>query len=189
MYRRNLLWLWSGLFVATAAGCLGTSQRTTTPSPTTTGSCTQPTPENVIDVLPPAPAGRTRSVETDPSQASLDEHNADTAVSADYRDNDDDVLDDYTVRVFRFQDNVDARRTVVQQLNAIEFDSGRVGVGVLLGRTGIIAAAPRRRQASSLLARSPALTTGCIDRHKLMPTKTRTPATGDETPRETGAGT
>lgn len=185
MNRRDFVQVGGSVLAATAAGCLDSSQQATTPSPTTTPHCTPPTTENLVDVLPPAPSELTRSVDADASQAYLNDYNAVAAVSAEYSDGDDAVLDDSTVWVFRFQDNANARREIVEQLNSIEFDSGRVGIGVLLGQTGVIAAAPQRQQAQSLLARSPAVSTQCLDSHKLLPAKTKTPATGDETQRET----
>lgn len=110
-------------------------------------------------------------------------------MSAEYRDDDDDMLDDSLVSIFDFREDVNARLQLTNQLHNIEFDSGRVGVGVLIGRIGSIAAAPRREQARSFLPRSHALSRRSLERYELLPSKTRTSATGDETSTETKTNT
>ena len=177
MNRRQLLHS-SGVLGATLlGGCLAGTTADSSGS-----ACSIPSDTDLVSMLPPADGGR-RTVDADASSAYLDEYNAESAVSADYTDGDEAVLDDVTVRGFRFRENADAEQVLRRMLNNIEFDSGRVGVGVLVGRVGFVAAAPRRQQAASVLARSPSISERCLESHKLLPSKTRTP--DDETSRST----
>ncbi|MFB6119073.1 hypothetical protein [Halosegnis sp.] len=134
-------------------------------------------------MVPPAPAGLRRTIDDEPSTAARNEHEATAIVSASYRDDDDAVLDDRTVRLFRFQDAAAPRQILVDILNNIEFDSGRVGIGVLADNVGIVAAAPQREQATDLLTASPVITDSCLETAVVLPTRTRT--ADDDTPRQT----
>ena len=164
--------------------CLSTPTDGTAPdSYTATKPCTIPSDTDLVSMIPPAPDGLDLTVDDQASSAYLDEYSASAAVSADYTDGDDAILDDLTVRVFRFREGADALIILRGMLNNIEFDSGRVGVGVLAGRVGFVAAAQQRQQAASLLARSPVLSNRCLKTQKLLPSKTRAP--DDTTSRST----
>ena len=184
MNRRKILQIGGAGFLGLLSGCLGTvTDRAATESPATTETCTPPADTDLVSTLPPAFGGLNRTVDDNASDAYLDEYEAIAAVSAEYTDGDDEILDDLSLWAFRFRRDAKARRILVDQLNDIEFDSGRVGVSVLVGRVGLTGAAPKRRQAHALLARSSALSEQCLEAHTLLPSKTRTP--NDETPQPT----
>lgn len=174
--RRSIL-LWAGSTLPAAlAGCLsagGGAGRS--PRPGTDGPDCESPEGPLVDLLAPAPEDLDR---TDPRQASeafLDENRATAAVAADYRDGDGEVLDDATVRLFRFREGADGEAVLTDHLTDAEFDSGRVGAGALLGRVGFLAVAPTRERARTLLLGSPALSRDCFEANAVGPSATRTP--------------
>lgn len=158
MHRRQLLRLSGG------------ADSSTSPEP-----CTLPADADLVSLLPSASDGLTRTVNTDSSVAYLDEYRATVAVSAEYAPNTESLDDRRVVYGFRFRPEADGSRVVRRLLTDVEYDSNRVGVGVVDGRVGLVSSAPTRRQATSLLARSPALSERCLETSRLLPLETRTP--------------
>lgn len=178
----------AGMLSIPTAGCLGTRDVAQESSPTTAeADCDVSSDAALLDLVPPAPENYERSGPDTASEASREEYKATTVVVSEYRDGDDAILDDLTVRLFRFREDAKSRRLLTELLTNVEFDSGRFGIGALLGRVGFVGIGPTRERARTLLLRSPALTERCLELHRVMPAETRTP--DDDTPRATETST
>lgn len=179
MDRREYLAVGGAVLGGWLAGCLGgsdggTGKGTATPA----DPCALSGTDDLVAVLPPPPDGFERTVDGESSSSYLDEHDAADAASAEYDDGDEELLDDLTVLAFRFREGADAERILREELNAVEFDSGRLGVAVLDDRVGLVGIAPDRGRARSLLAASPAVPERCPETGGLYPSKTVTPDGG-----------
>jgi len=183
MDRRECLAVGGAVLGGWLAGCLGgsdggTAEGTAGGTATPGDPCALSGTDDLVAFLPPPPDGFERTVDAESSSAYLDEHDAADAASAEYDDGDEELLDDLTVLAFRFREGADAERILREELNAIEFDSGRVGVAVLDGRVGLVGIAPDRGRARSLLAASAAVPERCPGTGGLYPSKTVTPDGG-----------
>ena len=178
MNRRALLATAAGTLAAAVAGCQDGAS---------TGDCSVPAETDLATLLPPAPDGYERSSPQRGSEPAREEAETTAVVAAEYRDDDDEVLDDLTVRLLRFREDAAARQVLAELLTNVEFDSGRVGTAALLDRVGVVAVAPTRERARSLLVRSPALSARCYERNRVTPVRTRTQG-GEGTARPTETG-
>lgn len=179
MDRREYLAVGGAVLGGWLAGCLGGSDgETAGGTATPADSCALSGTDDLAGILPPPPDGFERTVDAGSSSSYLEEHDATDAASAEYDDGDEELLDDLTVLAFRFREGADAERILREELNNIEFDSGRVGVAVLDGRVGLVGIAPDRGRARSLLAASRAVPERCPGTSGLYPSKTVTPESG-----------
>ncbi|MFB6193726.1 MAG: hypothetical protein ABEI75_01555 [Halobaculum sp.] len=153
--RRHCLTALSAVGAAAVAGCSGRLSTDCTVSAELTAT------------LPPAPEGFERSAVDRGSGASREAFGAREMVVAEYSDGDDETLDDYTVRAIRFEDGVDGRAVLREQLASVATDSGRSGVAVLIGNVGFLVLGPSSADARSLLVAVPALDASCVERGRV----------------------
>jgi hypothetical protein len=177
MDRRSFVQFGGAGFVGLFAGCLDSSRRESPGVVSTTKSdCSVDSGTDLETILPPAPDGFERSVDPTTSDVYLDDYEASARVAATYSDGDDGLHEDYTVEILRFREDANADLILRNKLLNVEFGPPDLAVAALLGRTGFLAHGPRRQIASSLLAGSPSLSADCLERQKITPSKTSTPA-------------
>lgn len=163
MERRRLL---AAIGTAGLAGC--------TAGGDASDDCTVGRETELVETLPPAPDGFEQTEPTDGSEASREEFSAAAMVVTDYRDADDETLDDYTVRVVRFQPDADGEQVLAETLTSVATDSGREGVAAVVGRVGFLALGPTRSEARSLLTDSPELSADCFEQGRVTAARTPT---------------
>lgn len=140
--------------VAAVAGCTGRSD-------------TCAVPDALSATVPPAPDGYERVGTDRGSDASRAAFGASELLVVEYRDSDDETLDDYTFRAIHFREATDGERLLRDQLASIATDSGRDGVAVSLDGVGVLALGPSTDAARSLVTASPELSATCVERGRV----------------------